>query len=1605
MTKDCPLIATRVTCGDCGELGHPRIMCTKRSRPVQSTSTAAKIKLEQGSTAGEDVVLVYDSWDGKEEKPDVSRLIKLEPGSSSSGQVGKVKNEDNLMPQKQRFDKSCKGNKRPSVNPESMTVSNKQCKLEPLAVKEEIIVIDDEPQESTGIACKMTKGKEAQSCKTSNVKPIERPRPVNVEDSDIEILPVDDTDEETEIQPRKERIERLKHLNNLVKKKLKKRRKEREAGLSINLEVDMEELEERVKRREDPDGKIAELLKNVRATIAPSSSSSSSSSSSASSSSCASTEASRSSTPTPALEPESRSSGEAKKARVGRAESRPTRESTRKDDIGSDRRRNRSPTPPRKRRMSPTPPKKRRRSPLPPRRRKRSPTPPRKRRRSGLETSSNHTANRSPTPPRKRQRSPTPPRKRRLSPPPSRRRQRSHTPPRKQGRTGPVTSSICSRPRTSVRRRSRSPTPKRDSDASERSGSSKMPSSPRRREQNDSGNQHKGQDCLPYNDPKESHGRDEGGGQPTGLDKGIRLSKSSLPAVERYVGEVGQKIPVRIFGQLQKAQSPAHSPASSSSLSLSPSPSPELSERSPPSPVPPSPVMCSRKETASNMTSETDTRADTREQSDDMSLSNSDDEASGSADPRKKSMYDKHLVYYEGITELSFEELRASKIRKRFEEGRLNEAKEPEIGSGSTSPKVTGNMHKIDMGQGCQEANKTLEDSSDQRDGDDDSGDPTKGLSQSSPPVERKEDDNFGDKQGHKVVKKITSEPELPAKRKTILPPSGEKELYVDLLTICRLRVGLKVPGSMPLLPKIESKLREEQKKDFAIRDMVQKIKSSPYGRLQQGKIIFVLERGLLMTKFKKSFPRIVVPAPTVKKLLKNGHKIVQTKVFEMTRVLMKKLYWSGMAEDIQEFVKNCQGPDEMRKKELDAELDLIQARKSGKKVTKLESMDGDQDVQREKDFSTDVQALLASTTKKRGDDHLEQEKDPLPSSASSSSLSLSPSPSPERLPTQPNTLQSYEKACDLKSEEHTKSKGNGSKFVPQEERLQILGKELVDLLKTQQSRDRKRGTLLMSQFAISYQNHFGKKFNVNYYGHSKLKMLFEELSHIVEIDGKKQGGERITLARTKIVDRREEVQPKVVAEELNLNCDPSTGCRRSPTQTCAKCPKFKVILTKTYDSSSQEVTNGALVIIKIADAENLNTESKLFKVMPSKKTLQFKLKNSTLRMLNKHNIALAVLATKGQKRIPEGTVIGHCQMMSEEVTADIKTRRASSSHVVLSTDKDKELSLKAGLEEEMKKVCLKDKNAFRPFDVVLVKPCREQWGDWGEKITVRNRLAVVQHGNRIELAFKNETKHDISGIRFVNPVANVESIDDVDEEELMEAVNLMRNSSPKRSVEMQLDKNLLVPKTINNSSLSDNAVQPVVLLERVRTELTRRSGPYLLSLRGVTIGSKFVKVDLNAPGFLCQKTLPVYDGNKVLVSYDPKLNADRKPIPLVGDEVGKWSAVASGDSWKSCCGGVHSYRSYRAHHKTTLKNTALRPRLAAFCHDDCPCIEFGHGCEIIYSKPIKKVGEEDMKVVLALRMELSVVAEAAVEAGEVVFNAKCCHSEEYVKNLASALK
>ena len=825
------------------------------------------------------------------------------------------------------------------------------------------------------------------------------------------------------------------------------------------------------------------------------------------------------------------------------------------------------------------------------------------------------------------------------------------------------------------------------------------------------------------------------------------------------------------------------------------------------------------------------------------------------------------------------------------------------------------------------------------------------------------------------------------------------------------------------------TRLRNKQKKDTLIREMVREVNKSPDGRVRQFKMILMMDkRGLLMAKDKnkKQDPRFVVPRSMKKKLLEDEHGLWHVGGSKMIQSLVKKLYWPGMAADILKFVSGCcQGAAtaEARKELLDAELELMQPKKGRKKIEDSETKDNFHsplEVQG-KDFNTDRQALSSLMTKLKSSDDPDlkpKEDNTLSlSPASSSSLSLSPS-----LTEPPESRQQKEKAYDMRSVKlaavsdrqiNNDSRSSFAMEKTQFDRLGTFRKELVELLKSHPERNFISDTLLLSQFPSSYKNHFGKTFNVSDYGQTKLRTLLESLPDIVQVAPDKHNAFRITLAKgyaqesCDVQKKKEKLDAELELmqaknegekiEESNLNCNPSTGCCLIPPQTCSKCLKLRVIILKRHAISSQEATSGSLVIAKIMGAENLNTTGKLFKVISGKQLLQFKLRSPTLRVFNDRAIVLAVLTANGPKIIPGGTVIGHCQMMSEEVTAEYKAMHTFSSHAEISSDQ--ELSLKAGINEQAKKISLKigSGGTFRPFDVVVVSPCRE------EVVSVESRLAIVQPGGCVEVALKNETSHNISNISFVNPVAQLESIEKVDDRDLRTAVNWMRYKYPtslaKSPDEPKRDQNISSSKTLPPSR-NEKAVQSVVLLDRVRTELTRRSGPYLLSLRGVSPGSKYVKVTFSVAGFLCQGTLPVYDSDKVLVSYDPELNADRSPVPLVGDVIGEWSASADGDSGRTCCGGVHHYRAQSAS-SVTFKNPALRPRLAAACEDDCPCIEFGHGCEITFAKPIVELGE-DKRLALARRMELSVAAEVALEAGDVVFSAACCHSEEFVKKLAA---
>ena len=234
-TKNCPQIATRVRCGECSQLGHPSIECTKGSRSVESASMKM-CKEEPGGS--DEVMLIYDSWAGSDEKPDVKKMNQ----SKSTVQMGKVKKEGDCLPQSQRIGrKLSRGMKRPT---ESEISSNKKCKLEPLAA-EEVIFIDSGPKDFDVKPFKRIEDNETSCSKTSNVNLIEHPD-IGEDSKDIEILSAAETMGKEENLPHSQKkiIKRLKKQNRKAQQKLKK---ERRGKIEETREREVKELEERLK--------------------------------------------------------------------------------------------------------------------------------------------------------------------------------------------------------------------------------------------------------------------------------------------------------------------------------------------------------------------------------------------------------------------------------------------------------------------------------------------------------------------------------------------------------------------------------------------------------------------------------------------------------------------------------------------------------------------------------------------------------------------------------------------------------------------------------------------------------------------------------------------------------------------------------------------------------------------------------------------------------------------------------------------------------------------------------------------------------------------------------------------------------------------------------------------------------------------------------------------------------------------------------------------------------------------------------------------------------------------------------------------------------------
>ena len=240
-------------------------------------------------------------------------------------------------------------------------------------------------------------------------------------------------------------------------------------------------------------------------------------------------------------------------------------------------------------------------------------------------------------------------------------------------------------------------------------------------------------------------------------------------------------------------------------------------------------------------------------------------------------------------------------------------------------------------------------------------------------------------------------------------------------------------------------------------------------------------------------------------------------------------------------------------------------------------------------------------------------------------------------------------------------------------------------------------------------------------------------------------------------VIRRNNLQNYMQCNAFNAGCSQITSFFH---RYCDRCPQLKVITLKDCKINPE----GALVKTKIEGAENLDTTDKLFNVLPIMDYSPVKISSSTLRVFDKRNHALAVLTPTAEwpMLIPEGTVIGRCQLLNKDASERIK--EPTSCDVVLKSDQDPRLKLE---DEQIKKFRLRIKGGefirFRGFELVQVEACREITGQLFSKFSIKNRLAIVQPLNTIELVLKNETLTDISDLSALDPIARITNINKID--------------------------------------------------------------------------------------------------------------------------------------------------------------------------------------------------------------------------------------------------
>ena len=135
-------------------------------------------------------------------------------------------------------------------------------------------------------------------------------------------------------------------------------------------------------------------------------------------------------------------------------------------------------------------------------------------------------------------------------------------------------------------------------------------------------------------------------------------------------------------------------------------------------------------------------------------------------------------------------------------------------------------------------------------------------------------------------------------------PPPKAQEVEIDPLWAGAVTAA--VTRGLSIDNEVVPGFVVEQKKDVNIQEIIKEVEQSADKKIKKGKVVYKVDRGVLMMQDKRRRPRYVIPAKLVTKVIAKEHTEAHLGISKTLDAVSRRYYWAGWTADVAKFVKGC---------------------------------------------------------------------------------------------------------------------------------------------------------------------------------------------------------------------------------------------------------------------------------------------------------------------------------------------------------------------------------------------------------------------------------------------------------------------------------------------------------------------------------------------------------------------------------------------------------------------------------------------------------------------------------------------------------------------------